>query len=1030
MSMSAIALGFSVASVAYSYTQAQKQKKAAKAQQAKLEADMDKQRGVDANFEGEAQPLFAVYGRAKIGGTIVHYKLSDNYTVAYPNVANFTRLTDEQFLEHWYNYWYAVTDAQGVVTYPNRSSVISWVVPACEKYTHSAFGSIPLNAGLSSVLAAIANLQARSSYLQYATELQFSYYASLANSTDSIALFGNLNSDQGGSKKEFLFIQQALAHGGLHKTWDVDVDDKPFDEEKLQYGLRLHIYNQGSHVDELMLANDSTRNNARFSNVAYFTGAFKLNREEPQYSDLPRVQLYVEGFRLYNIIKSGDTYSLSTGKIYTNNSALVLLDYLLSTAYGRGVVLADIDLASFWHAARVCDTPVKQNVDRKGRLWDAKEAVGYSKNLYLYEFNGALDSGRASRDNIQEILSSMPGASLVWSDGKYRLNLPYAFLPMTGHTYQPYDVLQITDNTYTPPRNRLFRCLNTTSNNDPLVDTVNWVEDVIPLHFRNIGDHDLIADSEVQISWPDSSSKFNFCTVTFKNEEDDFKDDTAHWPNKEVPTGQQNIYQEFLAEDNQLSLTTDVSATGCTTKEHALALAEQTVRASRGTIGYTFKGTSKFFLLDVGDLIGFSSEYYGIPYQILRIDAMQAEEGGLVSITASTFDANFLAWNVENTVYVAPPDVYEDRFLANPKNVTMSLGATAGTNYYTLLWDTVADARVDRYTVKYTTEAPWNIDATTLWTFFGETQGTSLQIPVEYKGYTFTVISTAKSGKFAPFYNPATDLSWPIITLDLTTILVGGAEAVSLVLSNPTPKLYTDAAGVINSYAGTGTVLTVSLNGVQIPYNATLSQNGSWFLSQVTATNITAGATSIVGNTATIANHSALLAGADFATVVYRVIGKTSTGKYFTLERKQTISKVAYAYQLLAYAVINTALGTFTDNYIIKNGTSRPEAAESLSVWGLNTAWQDTKPADAPNMRLWVSEGMYEPSKNQTKWSPPRWSVLMVDKLSAITADVGTLTAGKLKNASGNVEFSLDNGVIKIFDNNILRVKIGNLDAP
>jgi len=51
-----------------------------------------------------------------------------------------------------------------------------------------------------------------------------------------------------------------------------------------------------------------------------------------------------------------------------------------------------------------------------------------------------------------------------------------------------------------------------------------------------------------------------------------------------------------------------------------------------------------------------------------------------------------------------------------------------------------------------------------------------------------------------------------------------------------------------------------------------------------------------------------------------------------------------------------------------------------------------------------------------------------VDALSAISADLGTITAGIAKSADGKLEIDLANRTIKVWDDNgVLRVQLGAL---
>jgi hypothetical protein len=74
-----------------------------------------------------------------------------------------------------------------------------------------------------------------------------------------------------------------------------------------------------------------------------------------------------------------------------------------------------------------------------------------------------------------------------------------------------------------------------------------------------------------------------------------------------------------------------------------------------------------------------------------------------------------------------------------------------------------------------------------------------------------------------------------------------------------------------------------------------------------------------------------------------------------------------------------------------------PSSAQSSSTWGFAATWSGTDPSPSSTNSLYQSDGIYNPSTNQTVWSTPYISSLKVGTLSAITANVGTLTAGILR---------------------------------
>lgn len=302
-----------------------------------------------------------------------------------------------------------------------------------------------------------------------------------------------------GTKNEFLYVQQALCVGPIHRIYDFIINesiglDDPIlgtsttieagwlDNPFVAAGLRVDIHNGATAVDDAIFTkNHPSRSTAKFPNVTSASIVIKLDREDPQFSGVPDFQFIGEGI----VCKTVTAGVLSGGRTYTNNPAWCLLDYLLSDVYGRGLDPSKVDLASFEAAAAICNTVVA-TVPVGGRIW--KPADNYrnvsTRSLPLYECNVLLDTDKPIRENVETILSTMGDARLVWSQGKYRLLLQY------------------------PASNAAIS------------------------YAGEITDDDIVMGEDVDIEWPSSSERLNYATVKFKNESIDFKEDSVSWPAK------------------------------------------------------------------------------------------------------------------------------------------------------------------------------------------------------------------------------------------------------------------------------------------------------------------------------------------------------------------------------------------------------------------------------------------------------------------------------------------------------------------
>jgi hypothetical protein len=340
--------------------------------------------------------------------------------------------------------------------------------------------------------------------------------------SDKVLKTVGLDENYSGQKNEFLLFQQALCQGPINNVYDVVFDEgrylndpdvgfsdlKWYDtggyDESGNYsssitssgsfkaGLRIDLhYGNTPKADAIASANFGERSTAVFDGLAYASTVIKLNRDEPQFNNVPMQQFFIEGKKVRSVLFNGSTYSLNSTRVYSNNPAYCLLDYLLDDMFGKGLSVSQIDLKSFYDAAQICDTVVQSNATVGGKIFTptlggtgAAGVTGSTRNIKLYECNIVVDTQKPIRENVETLLSTMGDARLVWSSGTYKLNMQY------------------------PTSNSVIAVAAT------------------------ITDDDLIIDDTISINWPTTSERLNNCTVRFHNESENFKEDTVAWPPK------------------------------------------------------------------------------------------------------------------------------------------------------------------------------------------------------------------------------------------------------------------------------------------------------------------------------------------------------------------------------------------------------------------------------------------------------------------------------------------------------------------
>lgn len=262
------------------------------------------------------------------------------------------------------------------------------------------------------------------------------YNLTNVSGTTDIDLIGNpMLGTQGGTKNEYLIMQQVICQGPINKFYDFDIDDNNNYLNSDFKSIYSECHTNGG-VSSNVSKNFSDRVNAYFTGVAYTNIFVKADRDNPR--DIPKLAFYIEGRKIREITRSGTspnyTYSVTPTRIYSTNPALCLLDYLLEDLADpvlnistKSLSISEIDLESFYNAAQVCNKIVQQNVRVGGKIWQPTNGFRSvtQRNLPLYECNLIIDTSKPIRDNIEDILNTMGDARLVWSLGKYKLLLQY-----------------------------------------------------------------------------------------------------------------------------------------------------------------------------------------------------------------------------------------------------------------------------------------------------------------------------------------------------------------------------------------------------------------------------------------------------------------------------------------------------------------------------------------------------------------------------------------------------------------------------
>lgn len=290
----------------------------------------------------------------------------------------------------------------------------------------------------------------------------------------------------------------------------------------------------------------------------------------------------------------------------------------------------------------------------------------------------------------------------------------------------------------------------------------------------------------------------------------------------------------------------------------------------------------------------------------------------------------------------------------------------------------------------------------------------------------------------------------PILARDQITLAgvqagQNGVDAISALLSNEAHTLPSTSSGQVN-YADSGTFIGVSEGATLLNYDGLGTSNGTWTVS-ANGYSITPGLIYDAGVYAVVANQSGMTNST--ASIIYTISGRTLAGESFSFEKQQSFSKSTDGQDGVDGVGIDGADGPRSASGYIYYAFARSSAPSSPTLSGFNfvtgqfstvsSGWSTAVSVPTPQegtsfwaVRYAVSESTFGGSQTITKSAVFEWqnfdglvtftniqdgienNVTSIDggkisttSLSAINADLGTITAGVINTAGGATKLSL-----------------------
>ena len=523
------------------------------------------------------------------------------------------------------------------------------------------------------------------------TDVSSSFSSAAANANEEI--FGSLSSFSG-SKNETLITQAVICADEVDDIVWVEINDEDHDNSDYGGWAKLYINKKGG-----LISNSSTLSreaSAVFNDVCYSTSFFRMNRDEPQFSGKPSTSFYLKGRKIRTFDGSG---VLSTTATFSNNAIEVLLDYFTEQPFGPKISDTELDLTTFATAAALSGEAPRGSVAVNGKVYD-KAGVS-SRSLLRHEFNGVLKPDSDHVANIESILEGVPGLIIYRSiEGQLKVSLPD-----TSLTEASASVGEVTDS---------------------------------------------LLGSDIDYQIPDTNDKLNAVSLSYVNSGKDFAEDTYEFDSSSL-----------LANDHGIKLSSSVSPAGVSNVYQAEAIAKATVNESRlasftFTINLGSLGNGRSSLeLEPGDVIHLNSHRNKIDTYV-RISAIDITPDMALKIDALAYTAEAYEFN---SVEVETPQLRTsvDMSVTPPSNVDIESITDPDSLYNTIkvTWTDADDVQVYEYLVQAGTV---QADASIVWGTAGVVPfGTEIfeHFPNQVATYKYRVRGRTRLGRMSPWVTSA-----------------------------------------------------------------------------------------------------------------------------------------------------------------------------------------------------------------------------------------------------------------------------------
>ena len=429
------------------------------------------------------------------------------------------------------------------------------------------------------------------------------------------------------------------------------------------------------------LLDESTNwdSNYKLSGVAYV--AFKFTWNQDAFNGLPDVKVTLKGKKIYDprldSTKGGTgshRESTSSTWAYSNNSSLILLDYLRNSRYGKGLPTSafETNYDSFKSSANICDTqvtPYANTTTLNGNINNSVTSIILT-DASLFPTSGSIQ--------IDSEKISYTGKSSNTLTGCVRGILSTtAVLHNNGATVNEIvtKISLLTTNAVLDSSQKVID--NVKELLTPMKAIFTYTQGKYKLIIEDSGASVLSLNKDniiggIKILGEKKKSKYNRVIGTFCNPNKNWQNDTVSFPPfNDSALDVADQYSTMYSDDNSILLEGRFDFKHITNPYQAEELCEIILRRSRNALGVELRCTSEALNVTIGDIVDLTYVTGGFSAKPFRVMGLSINSDSTVSLQLVEHQDNFYTWSSK-----AQAPTIADTTLPNPNSVSAPASVT------------------------------------------------------------------------------------------------------------------------------------------------------------------------------------------------------------------------------------------------------------------------------------------------------------------------------------------------------------------